>query len=69
MSATSVVFLLMLITGGGGPISITQIGEFKTKATCTTAQEVVQKAVGLKAGTKLVCVSDSSLEDSEAANR
>ncbi len=30
----------------------------KTKATCTTAQEVVQKAVGLKAGTKLVCVSD-----------
>ncbi|MBE7197600.1 MAG: hypothetical protein INR70_07350 [Parafilimonas terrae] len=65
-AVTSMFFLFVVLSNG--PISLTAIGDYKTKAECTKARDTVENAAGKKPDVQFVCVSQQSLSQLEKAN-
>jgi hypothetical protein len=69
MSATTVVFYLMLIVHSGDGLSLTKIKEFPNQSSCDKVASTIQTAVGEAKGVEIACISTVSLDALKAANR
>lgn len=69
MSAPAAALFLLMLISGGGPVSLTQLAAFPTRAACMTARDTVRQAIGPQRNQVLACVSEASLGDLEQANK
>jgi hypothetical protein len=69
MSATTIAFILMLITHSGEQLSLTKIKQFPSREACETAALAVQGAIGATKDLEIGCLSVPSLEALKSANR